>query len=417
MPSNDDAPTFALLSEVDSNAWSGTVMDIIAGAGGEVNIPTSQEYWEDGISFLNGRGSDVNWDMDGDLQVQVTAAGGAAMNVFIDTDDLVTITCTSAFTLAAGFGEEAFGFPSAPYNSTNILGVHTLKAPDDWVRGTTTFSHLNITEGINVYNVPSIGYKSQDIVTLFRASTLTDADAGDALNNMQDQINDVGDNLTRRFRLGINDNGKVFIAWPSGTGIASFDADAFANDDFQRWMGYDGTEVATFYAGFGYGIWLLEANNYCAGAMIPSRPIQKSILRFTEETNTIALTSGDIASNKVSDWASIEINWRLDGPADCIDLSSHFVNEFVPRNQKGKKLNYYPVWGDPRRARNSADVRTFNAVSTPEYDLLGTSELDGYRGRFRGRRDIGDPSKKNLKWPGALRRRLPMSTFIRAVED
>jgi len=410
MPANDVSPPFAWLSEVDASGWTGTVMDF--GGGTVLTLPTDQSFWEDGISFACGRGSEVPTS----LPKELTTTGGAQWNIYIDTDDLVTIeNDTAAFTLTAGSGEEAYGFTASASSTPIGGGIHQLKAQTNWVRGVVTNAGLELDDGGGAFTVPTIGYQAQDVVIMFRDS-ITDADSGDRLSNLQYSLNNLLDNASRRYRCGINDDGFFFFSWDSPA--TNFHADVFANSDFQRWLGFDGTETDVASVGHTGTVRTLTANLPCAGWMGATRPLRGyPTAMFDEETNTIRLTSGELASTQVMTWRAWSVPWMLDGPKDERDLSNHFLREFMPRVQKGARLALYQVWGDSRRARYTADVRTDASGTVPEYDLLGTAELDGRRGRIRGRRGKADKSKQMLKWPGRLERRIPMTTIIEAAES
>ena len=411
MPTNDPAPTFAYLTEVDARAWSGSIFDM--SGGGLVALPT-QDFWEDALNLLNGRCSAATHDLD----ARVKIIKGGTWTIYLNGSDRVVIEDTAgAFTLNAGFGEAAYGFPNAPYASAVVAGpTNQIIADAEWVRGNVQNAHLALDDGA-VGLIPDVAFRSQDVITMLRSTTLADADGDDRVTNLEVQTN-AAYGSAQGYRWGINATGFAWLAVDSASGTAP-DASGFLNDDLQRFLGFKGDETTQVIAdaSTGTSLEVIEATYPCEGAIVPSRPLNRITARFDETTNTARLTSREIASNKVMDYNSWVVEWWLDGPADCIDLSTHWINSLVRRAQKGNRWALYQVWGDPRRAIFTADVRTDTSGTVDAFSLLSTAELDGYRGRIRGRRSINDTAQKANRWPSRLRRRIPMGTIIEAAED
>ncbi len=424
MPCNDPSPTIAWAAEVDARGWLGqTVMDL--GGGQIMNLPVGTNYYEDGINFTCGRGSQVGHSLNEQLQTKIAAGAGLVPgDVFLDVDDKIVLQFQAAFTLnVPGDGEDAYGWPTAggPYASVPIGGgLHEVRAPSEWQRGNIKNQHLDITIGADNYVIPSDGFMVQDMIVLLRDTAIGDADATDATDNWEDSLNDVADNISRRYRCGITDEGHTFIAWPWLFGPTDIDASMFVNNaDFMRFLGFDGTEQDVLDTGPGpFNMRRLTSTYPNAAFLVPERPARQITRRREELTNTVRLSSPEIASSFVMEWQSWMCAWHLDGPQDCKDLSTHYLFEFLPRNPKGNKLTLYQCWGDSRRIRFTTDVRSqtgFTAV--PAYDLLGTAELDAYRGRVRAQRGIGDASQSTTNWQGDLRRRGPQTTFFERLLD
>ena len=417
MPSNDPSPPIALLTEVDGRAYRGAPL-FDMGGGGVVSGPAA-DYFEDALNFLNGRCSQSTRDLESRLNV---IKGVATWSVYIDGDDKVVIENTGgAFTITVGsLNPAAFGFPNVPYSSAFVLGTNRITADVDWVRGNVQNAHLAINDGATD-QLPDVAYRAQDVVTMVRGQALTDADSANKSINLEQQINTAYDIASRRYRWGLNAIGHVWLAADSTTATAPDGAGVWLNNDLQLLLGFDGTEVTQTVADAATGTSLeyIEATYPCQAAIMPTRPLRRPIThRFDEKTNTARLTSGEIASNKVMGFDSAVIEWWLDGPADCRDLSTHWLNAVIPRAAKGVRWALYQVWGDPRRVRFDVAVRTTQAATvTPAYDLLATAELNGRRGRIRGRRSISDSAKKANKWPGSLLRRIPMTTILEDAED
>ncbi|PHR17613.1 MAG: hypothetical protein COA38_20325 [Fluviicola sp.] len=413
MPSSDPAPFIAFLTEVDARSYSGAPL-FNMGGGGAVAGP-AQDYFEDALNFLNGRGSQPTRDLDS----LVKTIKGATWTIYLNADDRIVIEDTAGgFTLNASADRVAFGFPATGIiTSLPVAGpTNQIIAPLNWVRGNVQNAHLALDDGA-VGQVPDTAYRAQDVITMLRSQALTDADSADKATNLETQTNAIYDVGGRRYRWGINAIGHAWLATDSATGTQP-DASGFLFDDFQLWLGFKGDEALQIVADAttGTNLEYIEATYPCQGAIMPSRQVTRITDRFEEITHGVRLTSGELASNKVMDWSTFVIDWTLDGPADCRDLSSHWFN-VVSRAPQAVRWALYQVWGDPRRARFTVDVRTDVSGTTETYDLLGTAELNGYRGRIRGRRSLADTSRKTERWPSTLRRRLPVTTILEAAED
>jgi len=426
MPSLDPSPPIALLTEVDARAWRGVELMLMAGGVGPKLLGPATDYFEDALNFLNGRCSSPGADLD----ALVKTVKGATWSIYLNGDDRVVIEDTSGiFILKPGGGREAFGFANSAVGdiTSALVGagpIRRITASADWVRGNVENKHLIIKDGGGATdNIPYHAYRAQDVVTMLRASTLVDADSTDAAANLESQTV-AAYGAPGQYRWGLNADGHVWLASlgfpstePNGVGV-------WRVSDFQEWLGFDGTETTQTLADATTGddLKFIEAMHPCEGAIMPSRPLMRPVThRYDETTNTARLTSGEIASNKVMGFESVSVEWWIDGPADSRDLSTHWLNAVVPRAAKGVRWTLYQVWGDSRRVRHTVEARTTGLVGsevvTPAYDLLATAELDGRRGRIRGRRGISDKAKKANKWPGSLLRRIPMTTILENAED
>lgn len=423
MPSNDPSPPIAFLTEVDARSYNGVTLFNMS-AGGAVAGP-AQDFFEDALNFLNGRCSPAGLDLDATIKTigaaQVPPSAGV-WTIFLNADDKVVIeNDTDAFDLDVGGGREAFGFPATGVLSSAAGGSgQRIIAANNWVRGNVQNAHLIVNEtatAVPTFNVPDIAYRAQDVITMLRSITLADADGDDRGLNLTVSTQGVY-GATGGYRWGLNAIGHAWLAVDGSRGTAP-DASGFLFDDFQLWLGFKGDETLQIVADAttGTNLEFIEATYPCQGAIMPSRPMIRRTDRVEETTHAVRLTSGELASNKVMDWHTHVIEWWLDGPADCRDLSSHWLNAVIPRAPKAVRWALYQVWGDPRRARFDADVRTDTAGTVEEFDLLGTAELDGYRGRIRGRRSMGDSAQKTIRWPSPLRRRVRMTTILEDAED
>ena len=111
-------------------------------------------------------------------------------------------------------------------------------------------------------------------------------------------------------------------------------------------------------------------------------------------------------SNRIGSYVGETIRLFVDGPADIKDLTRHFTNHFVGYINQGARINVYQDWGDSRRALAEDDVTD----SQRAYDLLYTSEENGFRGRVRGSMSSTGPYQ--LTYPQRLRRRSPITIRI-----
>tara|TARA_Y100000593_G_C4224202_1_gene293551 strand:+ start:54 stop:470 length:417 start_codon:yes stop_codon:yes gene_type:complete len=119
--------------------------------------------------------------------------------------------------------------------------------------------------------------------------------------------------------------------------------------------------------------------------------------------------AGGWVSNKIGSYRGETITFYVDGPADIKDLTRHFTDHFISYLNTGARVNVYQDWGDSRRSLAADDVDDTQRA----YDLLYTSENNGFRGRIRANMMSSGPYQ--LTYPQRLRRRSPITIRIEEI--
>lgn len=431
MPGNHPAPPIALLSEVDMRALASVIVmqrEDSTPVVHDVTLASTAGFYEDLLSFLNGRGSEPIRTLEFDLQTSWTGAGGAGnITVGIDNDDRVYIESdTTDFSIGPHADNATFGFDVAGAGPAGGLAPFRLTATAEWIRGNVTNKHLKVwlTDPVVAVYAPSVPYQTQDVVTLIRSANEGDADAQHSGETLEDADNDANDNVSRRIRWGIDASGKVWTAWPDNMAISTSPPTwTAAGDALREWLGANGTEnSSTAIAGRVADVRVVTFSNYAAGVLCPSRPLESLTRSRKTVVNAVRLTDGDIANNTILDFGRWNLNFWLDGPADENDMHRHLLEKVVPYLSNGDRVAIYQQWGDPRRAGTLRSEVWDNSVTPPvvsreAYGLLYTVEEDGYRGRLRCRMSPNMRDTTQAAWPRALRLRAPANLLAEDVVD
>jgi len=411
VPGNTDAPPFALLTEWDMRSFAG---QSLFDRGAAAVVAASTYYYEDALSLLNGRGSEGTRDLGSDISASVGVAIGT-ITATVNADDRLEITSTdvlSSFAVSPGADNAFFGFDVA-----GQAGGPTITAAGEWTRGTRQNRHLSITytPGIGApvgpFFAPSIPYSAQGIVNMLRprdnAAAVNDSDNLHFADCIE--VLDNATHATDVIRWGLSDTGRTFASWDASAGLGDV---VWISTTFRDRLGFTGAEVPlNVLSPTGASVRVLLSTFPAAGVLVPTRPLVRLLERREEVTRTLRLTDGDVASNASGASTGWDLSFFLDGPADSRDLHRHWLEQWLPYAQLGGHCSIYQQWGDPRRAV-STRASTHSTSNTPAYSLLSTPEQDGERGRLRCRRDPSDASRRQVQWPGVLRRRVPTSLVL-----
>ena len=409
MPRNDSAPNFALLSHFDASTWAGVNLF----NRGAVTVIGSGSPWtsgpiEDAVTFLNGRGSELNNSMETQILAEVVGAQGigGSWNIELMANDRfrweVTGAGAAAFSLEVS-GEDWMGIGSGTLNSTPIAGGHRLDCPLDWTRGRLTHPSVMFIQGASSFKAPAgtVIQTVQDVIAWNRRTGVTsDADDTLPINNLTYLDNAANDPGAKRIRWGLGDDGHVYTTYPSALPNL-----VWASTSFRDRLGFTG-DLATESSILPGGLVQIRATNPLPGGLFPSRPFESQIYNSEIVNTGKRRLSGGWVGNHTATYTQQTLNFYVDGPADQVDLTQHWLEGFCPYIPQGARVNVYQDWGDCRRSLPSREVNP----ATPEYDLLHTAELNGMRGRVRS--SITSTGPYALQYPSRLRRRSPMTLTV-----
>ena len=394
MPLNNPSPNFALLSSFNARTWSG--VNVYRRGSNNITLPTfaiGEGIYEDGISFLNGRGSDGGFST-GDL-IQAGSAFGTNWTITINSSDKVVISCDDSFKIRFKSGSDDLGVGSSSFGAAST----SFTCPNDWTRGsnikTASYEVVNSSDANSfTFNISS-GLNSQDIVVAIRErGTTNDIDDVNSTNCLE--ALDITANSNDFIKWYINDQGHVECMYYNT--IADI---TWVSTTFRDRLGFSGSETTS-----GTTIKTITADHPLPGSLFPSRPYQRHHLQTDTITQARRKIGGGYTSNFVGSYIQSILDFDLDALLDEKDLYRHFTNNFVGYIPSGERINFYQGWGDNRRALITSDID----VSQPAYDLLYTSEDNGDQGRIRA--SIVNNGMISLAYPNRLRRRVPVSMTL-----
>ena len=394
MPLNNPSPNFALLSSFNARTWSG--VNVYDRGSNNITLPTfaiGEGIYEDGVSFLNGRGSDGGFST-GDL-IQAGSAFGTNWAVTINSSDKVVISCDDSFKIRFKSGSDDLGVGSSSFGAAST----SFTCPNDWTRGsnikTASYEVVDSSDANSfTFNISS-GLNSQDIVVAIRErGTTNDIDDVNSTNCLE--ALDITANSNDYIKWYVNDQGHVECMYYNTVADITW-----VSTTFRDRLGFSGSETTS-----GTVIKTITADHPLPGSLFPSRPYQRHHLQTDTITQARRKIGGGYTSNFVGSYIQSILDFDLDALLDEKDLYRHFTNNFVGYIPSGERINFYQGWGDSRRALITSDID----VSQPAYDLLYTSEDNGDQGRIRA--SVVNNGMISLAYPNRLRRRVPVSMTL-----
>ena len=394
MPSLNESPNFALMTEVDRRNDAGV---ILFNRGGGNVVASSTQFFGDEIDELCGRGRHANQT----AQPRLDAAFGVgAVTLTLDTNDrFVLASGAGTVAITARADNAVYGFSTAGHGA-----AASITATSNWQRGNVFNAQLEITYSIGPVTAewPGIPYAVHSPIYMLRergaVGDLDDTNPTDCIEALDQAVNGGA------IAWGIDDTGHVWTAYDPAIGVVMWNA---AGANVRDYLGYTGFEVVTAVAP-GAGavgvVNLITATYPCAGVLRPTRPSVSLLDRTLASARGMRLTDGSVASSRTASHRGWTLRYYVDGPADARDLSTQFVDQWLPYCTPGERMTLYQDWGDPRRSiTDRASAHTFLG-GPPSYTLLYTPERNGAQGRRLLYRDPADPNDVTLAWGSRMMR-------------
>ena len=415
MPHLDSAPTFAICSSFDPSAWAGVTLFNRGGT----NVVGSTDWTspvEDAITFLNGRGSEVGNTFSEQLLYEIAAnAIPGTWAVSLERTDKLRVQVSGAgaapFSLGPVAGTADWAGLGGTVNSSLVLGVHIVDMPLNWIRGNVDNPILQFTSGASSFKAPaaSVVQRVQDVPVYMRLLGNGDADDTYPTLNLAVLDNAANDAIYKRIRWGVDNSGHVYCTYPNGINDITWTSTTFRDRlGFTGLVANLGRDTLSYNGSI--GLYTYTAANPLPGVLVPSRPIENQEYIVDVVGSSRRTISNGWVSNQVGSYRGETITFYVDGPADIKDLTRHFTDHFIGYLGTGTRVNLYQDWGDSRRALAEYDVDD----SQRAYDLLYTSEDNGFRGRVRANMVSAGPYQ--LTYPQRLRRRSPITIQIEEID-
>jgi len=392
MPSNDNSPNFALLSEFDASQWSG--QNLFTQGSTQITMPTFSQgagFYLDALIFLNGRATEN--DLSLAEQLADAATFGSSWKLNLDANDKIYVESSVDFEIEPVTSSQDFLGFGGTVNATLSGSTYRATAVNEWTRGNINNGTYRVNEvgGSGTFTFNKVQAGGQDVLSMIRSSTDIDNVANTLQKIHSAAVSD--DDL----RWLITDEGYVQIKYKTSLGAFSWDSTSFRDR-----LGFTGNEsastsivVPTFDT--------ITATYPLPGALFPSRPIENHHLMSESVSDFNRIIGGGYTSNSRGVYTSSVLRFHLDASQDQKDLYRHFTDQFLPYVGTGEKITFYQEWGDSRRSSTIVD-------RSGEYSTLYTIEDDGYKGRIIGH--LTDPKTFDLVYPTRIRRRVPIQMRI-----
>ncbi len=406
MPSLNDAPLFAMLTEVDRRAHVSTAL--FNRGGGPITVLSTTQFFGDELDELNGRGRRTGET----AAAYMTAQYGANVVITHTEDDRLMLTATvGTIAVAARADNAVFGFSTAGH-----AAAVSILAPDQWQRGNVFNAQMSLTHNVlGVREYPGVPYAVHSIPYLFRErgviGDLDDNHATDCIEDLDQVLNG------NRVAWGISADGCVWSAYDPLTHANI--TWAAAGDDVSDYLGFTRSATAPeapvdIFPGAGAvtAIRVLTATFQCAGVLTPTRQWVDLTNRSLATSQGLVLTNGAVASSRVATHRAWQLRYFVDGPADERDQSAQFINQWLPYCTPGERMTIYQQWVEPRRAIHNRGSSRIFLSNDPEYTTLYTPERDGRQGRLLLYRDPSDTQDTTLTWGSRIMRRAEQMMLV-----
>lgn len=383
--------TAAIARGVDMSGY-GVVMIMRLGADVILITPPNTVH-RDPISAANGRGcfennalkfqAEENWTGAGDLAVGFDAAGRLYFESSIESFSLSGADAL----IALGFdGDVPLVSGAAPFRAT--ASQRPRPGPFKCASG------LTIDPSVSGSYTICAGRWYPDPITALRRRGIDDLD--DVPGSLEERIHSTDARLLP-VAVGFDEAGRTVIAWPSALTLTVSWAISPDGRAFRNAWGYRGDEqpvddgnVVTLTAGRPHpAILTLDCGlEYLEPRML--RPADAHRKR----------AGGHVCAPRGA-FRILQVEFKVEGPdGGQVDNHRHLLDRVLPA--RGKPLNIYPIWGDPRRALDPYEA----TVDTPAHSLVHTTREictegdidDGYGGRFPGELALDNADQIAAAW-------------------
>jgi hypothetical protein len=323
------------------------------------------------------------------LSALLFAAEGGAWTVTLSIqNDRVIIQNDdgTSFSIADTATARALGFQNFPVASVTVGSVERATATGDWVRGSFEGDPITVTvAGPTNFSTAPVG-RLTHLLQWLTPTVGTDS---------------AGDPISVDFRFGIDSNGHTFLTSKEGSP---------GSPNQSVFLGFSGNETPTTGSGT---TWYTYVSAYPNNAVwVPSRPLARKTQSTDHDGGSVRLQSGQYVYNYRGSYSNYLLEAWADGPADVKDLNQHLLIGFGPMMHPGARLDYYPLWGDPRLPLRDNEV----GASQFPYTLTHANYMNGDQGVVRCYVP-SDMNRLTLGWPDDIRRRAPVSLNLHVAHD
>jgi hypothetical protein len=368
----------AILAGFDARTWAGVTLfsrdgdNVAAPAVGTLH---DGGHYPDAVAFLNGWAAYRTLsDM---LDAQYTGAG--TMTAGIDEDGFFWVHVSDPavnFSVTPG--------TSDPWGWGGVVAAIAYSGGKRaWTRGpfsASTSAQFSLTHGATTHVMPLYQSTVHALPTWLSGPTTPDDD--EVVECLEKWDNVACDAGTKRYRWGIDDEGRTFTSW--ATGLGALKVPTWSSASFRRALGFTGSETAVLTS----GVYTLTSTYPALGVLILRSRLAALDLATEHEGPALELGSGRVAGRPMRHVKDLEVRARLRGGVGLDDTAPHrdeveiWRHRVSPYLWRGARCTVLPDWSDPRMGRSLVSQMT-DAVSSP---VLQSAQVVGLAGATMGRK-------------------------------
>lgn len=368
----------------DARAWAGVVL--FSRNATNVSAPAVATlhdggHYPDAMALLTGWASYLTLS----TIVDTDWTGAGTFSAGIDEDGFFYLQGSDAaatFTVTPG-SDDPWGWGGVTASSA-FGGGQRATATAPWTRGPfscTTNARFTVTRaGPVTVTMPSSQSMVHTLPTWLSGPTTPDFDSvTECLDKWDNAATDAAD---KRYRWGIDADGRTFTSWPTAYGASV--TVSWTSTTFRNALGFDGTETAVL----ANGIYTLTSTYPALGV----QPLRNRLAQIdpagANSGSALELTSGRIAGRQHRYARDLEIRFNLRGGVGITDTSPYldevelYLRRVAPHLWRGARCTVVPDWSDPRMGR-SLVAQFADGVASP---LLQSPQVRGDAGAVMGRK-------------------------------
>lgn len=380
----------AILAGLDAAAWAGVA--IFSRDGTSVTPPalaTMQDlgHYPDVVAFLNGWA--CSRDLGAAINTQWAAALGGSIRCGISSANLFYLeffgAASASMSVLSG-PYDPWGWGVASVAGVNLGGnVRRCTATLPWTRGQCySIEDARFLLTVNATSIIAPLYRSRvhSLPTFLAGPTTSDMD--EVTETLEKWDNAACDATLKRYRWGLDNEGRAFTSWD--TALTSAKTVTWASATFRRAMGFTGSESVVL----GDGYYTLTATYPSRGVQILRNGLVQLDPSISHRGTAMDTQDARVVGRSVSVLREIEIASTLRGGVGLAesraayeDEAENYRHRVAPYLFRSARCTVVPEWGDPRIGQSV--IGQFNAGdSTPAtYSTYIRGDAGGVMGRRR----------------------------------
>ena len=408
-----------ILAGFDALPWAGVTLFSRGGtnvAAPAVGTLHDGGHYPDAVALLNG------WQHYRLMNAVMQATWGIAgtPTITINASDRIVLSVASAagtITLTPG--------PDDPWGWGGVLtsvtsgGSEVITATRPWRRGPVDLDDscvFILDDGVGIETQPAHVTRVHSLPAYIGGLGTPDSDA--VTETLEKWDNAACDSTNRRFRWGIDAEGRTFTSWPS-FGLGASKTVTWASTSFRRALGFTGSETASV----SDGLYTLVSTYPALGVLIARMGLavlDRSARLVGSSADTLG---GDVVGRSWAAYREVDVSMMVRGGLGVVDSQPYrdeenvWLRRVAPYLHRGARCTVCPDWSDARIGRSLVDQ--FSDADTPAaLSPYVRSDAGGIMGRFRSQVTGDSPDAQALRFGGRVRTMSePISLRLRRLAD